>query len=77
MKTQYARVRESIDLRGHVFPAGTLIKVWNAGSTTSIQPVVLPTRFHEAMWYAMPDRFLKKIVLLNDIECSLIDFGLL
>lgn len=77
MITQYARVRKSINLRGHVFPSGILIRVWNTGSTTQIQPVPLQSPLHHALWYAMPDRYLRNLVMLNDIECSLIDFGLL
>lgn len=77
MITQYARVRKTTNLRGYVFPAGVLIRVWNTGSTTQIQPLAPHTTLHHTIWYAMPYRYLKNIVLLNDIECSLIDFGLL
>jgi len=77
MKTDYARVRSSISLRGHNFPAGTLIKVWDAGSVTSIQPVHLPSKKHEALWYSFPKIHFRNIVMLDRIECAMIDFGLL
>lgn len=74
MKTRYARVRETIQLKGCKFPAGTLVNVWDTGNTTQIQPAHAS---HNALWYALPVKFISKIVFLNDIECSLIDFGLL
>lgn len=77
MNTPYARVRSAIDLRGHRFPAGTVIKVWDTGDVVSIQPLILATPFHAALWYAFPRIHMKDIVFLNDIECALVDFGLL
>lgn len=77
MKTRYARIKNTIVLRGARFPAGTIIKVWEAGKVTSIQPLHLPTREHGVLWYAFPKIHWKHVVPLDEIECALIDFGLL
>ena len=76
MTTKYAIVRSTINLRGHKFPAGTMIKVWETGHATSIQPVLLPTPLHEAMWYAFPDLHRKNIRMLDPHEDTCVDLGI-
>ncbi len=76
INTKLAIVRSTINLRGHRFPAGTVVKVWDTGSVTSIQPAVLPSPLHEAMWYMFPEIHLKDLRLLEDHECQLVDYGI-
>jgi hypothetical protein len=76
MTTKYAIVRSTINLRGHKFPAGTTIKVWDTGDATSIQPVHLPSALHEAMWYAFPEIHKKNIRMVDEWENSCVELGL-
>ena len=76
MTTKYAIVRSTINLRGHKFPAGTKIKVWDTGEVTSIQPVLLPTPLHEAMWYVFPDLHKKDIRILEEWENPCVEYGI-
>lgn len=69
-------MRSTINLRGHKFPAGTMIKVWDTGQVTSIQPVLLPTPLHGAMWYAFPEIHKKNIRMLDDWENPCVELGL-
>lgn len=76
MTTKYAIVRSTINLRGHKFPAGTTIRVWDTGQVTSIQPAILPTALHEAMWYAFPDIHKKDIRMLEEHEDACVEYGI-
>jgi hypothetical protein len=76
MTTKYAIVRSTINLRGHKFPAGTTIRVWDTGVVTSIQPLYLPTPYHEAMWYAFPEIHKKNIRMVDEWENSCVELGL-
>lgn len=70
----YARVNTTIVLRGHKFPAGTMIRVWGVGTVTSIQPIATNYR---ALWYALPAVHHKHLVPLDKVECDLVDYGIL
>jgi hypothetical protein len=70
----YARVNTTIVLRGHKFPAGTLIRVWETGRVTSVQPIATS---HHALWYALPQMHRRHIVPLDRVECDLFDYGIL
>jgi hypothetical protein len=76
MTMKYAIVRSTINLRGHKFPAGSTIKVWDTGQVTSIQPVHLPSALHEAMWYAFPEIHKKNIRMVDEWENSCVELGL-
>lgn len=76
INTKLAIVRSTINLRGHRFPAGTVVRVWETSSVTSIQPAVLPSPLHEAMWYMFPEIHLKDLRKLEDHECQLVDYGI-
>jgi hypothetical protein len=75
MDIKYGRVNTTVNLRGHKFPAGSIIKIWTAGSVTSIQPLILPTKYHGILWYSMPDIHLRHIDELESLECTLLDYG--
>lgn len=77
MESKYARVKTTLDLRGHIFPQGTLVKVWDAGDIVSIQPTSVPTRFHKALWYILTKAHHTDLDYLNEKETSLLDFGLI
>lgn len=77
MNIRYGRVNTTINLRGHRFPAGTLIKIWKADTVTSIQPLPHITRYHEVLWYALPDIHLKHIEALKKYEAFAIGIGFL
>lgn len=70
----YARVNTTIVLRGHKFPAGTLVRVWETSRVTSVQPISTP---HRMLWYSLPAVHHRHIVSLDRIECDLIDYGIL
>jgi hypothetical protein len=53
-----------------------MIKVWDTGHATSIQPVLLPTPLHEAMWYSFPDLHRKNIRMLDPHEDTCVDLGI-
>ena len=76
INTKLAIVRSTINLRGHRFPAGMIIKVWNTGRVISIQPAICQTVFQEAMWYMFPEIHLKNIRVLEQHECQLVDYGI-
>jgi hypothetical protein len=76
MTMKYAIIRSTINLRGHKFPAGTPVKVWDTGQVTSIQPAILPTPLHEAMWYALPDIHKKNLRMVDEWENSCVELGL-
>ena len=76
MTMKYAIVRSTINLRGHKFPAGTIIKVWDTGQVTSIQPLYLPSHLHEAMWYSLPDIHKKNFRMVDEWENSCVELGL-
>ena len=76
MKYEYAIVRSTINLRGHKFPAGSTIRVWDTGQVTSIQPVHLPSHLHEAMWYSLPDIHKKNFRMVDEWENSCVELGL-
>jgi hypothetical protein len=75
MNVRYGKVNTNINLRGHRFSAGTYIRIWKAGETTSIQPIALPTQYHSALWYMMPKMHLRHIDDLDASECAAVDFG--
>lgn len=77
MESKYARVKATFDLRGHIFPAGTLVKVWDAGDIVSIQPTSVPTRFHKALWYILTKSHHTDLDYLSENEASLVDFDLI
>jgi|688.fasta_scaffold203452_6 hypothetical protein len=70
----YAKVNTTICLRGLIFPAGTLVRVWETGRVTSIQPVATN---HEVLWYSLPKIHLNHIIPLEKWWCKGIDYGLL
>lgn len=76
IKTKLAVVRSTINLRGHRFSPGTVVKVWETDSVISIQPTQLPTPYHAAMWYAFPEIHLKNLRALENHECQLVDYGI-
>ena len=75
MNIKYGRVNTTVNLRGHKFPAGSIIKIWTTGKVTSIQPLVVPTKYHEALWFLMPNMHLRHIDNLEAYECTLLDYG--
>jgi hypothetical protein len=77
MNIRYGKVNTNISLRGHRFSAGSIIKIWNTGSATSIQPLTLPTPYHEVLWYSVPDLHVKHINPLSETEEGLVLFGIL
>jgi hypothetical protein len=74
MNVEYGMVNRLIKLRGQRFPPGTLIKLWHVGDVISIQPVVVPTEYHKALWYSMPTAYSKNITPLDDSECNGVRF---
>jgi hypothetical protein len=74
LSMSYAKVNTTICLRGLSFPAGTIIKVWETGRVTSIQPLSTP---NEALWYALPKIHLRHIIPLERYMCKAIDYGIL
>lgn len=70
----YAKVNTTICLRGLSFPAGTLIRVWETGRVTSIQPIMTN---QESLWYALPKIHHRHIVPLEKWWCKAIDYGIL
>ena len=75
MNIKYGRVNATINLRGHKFTQGSIIKIWTAGRVTSIQPLTLPTPYHGILWYNMPDIHLRHIDELERFENTLIAYG--
>jgi hypothetical protein len=77
MKIRYGRINTTVNLRGHRFPSGSIIRIWETKGAVSIQPLDLPTPYHSALWYIMPDIHLKHINKLNEFEQTAIDLGFL
>jgi hypothetical protein len=65
MNTELAILRASLNLRGHRFKEGSMIKVWNTGQTIQIQPAVCKDKYHAALWYSMPHIHLRDLVFLE------------
>lgn len=70
----YGRVGTKITLRGLTFPAGTMIRIWETGRVTSIQPVSTST---PQLWYSLPKLHYTHILPLENHLCDMIDFGIL
>jgi len=55
MNTRIAILKTDVNLRGHQFRKGSMLKVWDTGHTTQIQPAVCKNHIYEALWYSLPD----------------------
>lgn len=70
----YGRINTKIILRGLTFPAGTMIRIWETGRTTSIQPI---STSNPQLWYSLPQLHRRHIRPLENHLCDMIDFGIL
>lgn len=64
MNTRIAILKTDVNLRGHQFRKGSMLKVWDTGHTVQIQPARCKDKFIEALWYSLPDIHIRHLNFL-------------
>jgi hypothetical protein len=52
-----------------------IVRVWRPSGTWQIQPYHLPTRYHETLWYSLPDIHAKHLRAMEQWEQELTELG--
>jgi hypothetical protein len=76
MNTKTAILRANLNLRGHRFREGSMLKVWDTGNTIQIQPASCKDKYQEAMWYSLPHIHLRDLFFLDKPLEELYSIGL-